>query len=493
MPDIAVATSAAPTAAPPARSRWWALGVISLAQLLVVLDATVVNVALPDAQRALGMSDGSRQWVITLYALTFGGLLLLGGRIADFWGRRRTFMVGMVGFAAASALGGLAQNSAMLFAARGLQGVFAAGLAPAALSLLQITFPDGKARAKAFAVYGAIGAGGAAFGLVLGGLLTEYASWRWCLLVNLPVAAIAVIAGLRLLPESKAPGRARYDLPGAVTVTVGLAALVYGFTSASERSWGSAVTITSLVAGVLFLAAFVAVESRSDHPLLPLRIPLHRSRGGAYLASLIGGAALLGGLLFLTYYFQLTLQYTPLHSGLAALPLTAAVLVAAVVATQLMARFGPKPLMVTGPVLAAGGLLLLTRIGVHSGYASHVLPSELLIGLGLGFLFVPLSNIALVGVANHDTGAASALVNATQQIGGAIGTAIFSTLYASSVTTYLTTRTPSPTVQAEAFVHGYTTAFGWAAALMFLAGVTALILIKVKTEDLPTDAQTHLG
>ncbi len=475
------------------RSRWLALSVIALAQLLVVLDATVVNVALPDAQRALGMSDTDRQWVVTLYALSFGGLLLLGGRIADFWGRRRTFLVGMAGFAVASAIGGLAQAGGQLFVARALQGVFAAMLAPAALSLLQITFPEGKDRARAFAVYGAIGGGGAALGLVLGGLLTEYASWRWCLLVNLPVAAIAVVAGLRLLPESKAPGEARYDVPGSVTVSLGLAALVYGFTKASEDGWGSATTLVSLLVAVLLLVAFVAVERRSDHPLLPLRIPLHPTRGGAYLASLIGGAALLGGLLFLTYYFQLTLQYSPVRSGLASLPLTAAVLVSATLASSLMPKVGPKPLMVAGPVLAALGLLALTQIGLDTAYATHVLPGELLIGLGLGFLFVPLSNTALVGVADHDTGAASALVNATQQVGGAVGTALFSTIYSSAVAGYLTGRTPGAAVQAQALLHGYTTAFAWASGVMLLAGVIALVLIRARAEDLPADTLVHSG
>jgi MFS family permease len=286
--------AAPPTAAEAAhtKGRTVRLAVILLAQLLIVLDATVVNVALPDAQKALHMSDADRQWVVTLYALTFGSLLLLGGRIADFWGRRRTFLVGMAGFAAASALGGLAQGGSELFAARAGQGVFAAMLAPAALSLIQVNFPTGPARAKAFGLYGAIGGGGAALGLVLGGVLTEYLSWRWCLLVNVPVAIVAVVSGRLVLKESRAPGEPAYDVPGAALVTVGLASLVYGLNRASVNGWQSGGTFAFLALAVVLLVGFVLVEQRSAAPLLPMRIPVHPTRGGAYLAALIGGAAL---------------------------------------------------------------------------------------------------------------------------------------------------------------------------------------------------------
>ncbi|MCW2541655.1 MAG: transporter [Frankiales bacterium] len=476
-----------------APNRWWALAVVALAQLMVVLDGTVVNIALPDAQRALGMSDTDRQWVVTAYALAFGGLLLLGGRIADYWGRKRTFMVGMVGFALASAIGGIAQNSGELFAARALQGVFGALLAPASLSLLQVTFAEGKERAKAFGVYGAIAGGGAAVGLVLGGLLTEYASWRWCLLVNVPVAAVSIVGAVLVLRESKAEGDARYDVPGAASVSLGLAALVFGFTKASEDGWGSVVTIASLIAAVVLLVVFVLIERSSSHPLLPLHIPLHPTRGGAYLTSLLAGAALLGGLLFLTYYFQITLQYSPLKSGVASLPLTAAVLVMAGVVTPLVTRIGPKPLMVVGPIVAAAGMAYLTQISATTSYVSHVLPSMILIGAGLAMLFVPLSNLALVGVGNHDAGAASALVNATQQVGGALGTALFSTIYSSAVASFLARNGADAVAQGNALVHGYTHAFGWAAAAMLLAAVLAAIFIRAKKEDLPTDALVHVG
>ncbi|MDQ1635226.1 MAG: hypothetical protein QOJ32_2035 [Frankiaceae bacterium] len=487
-PGAAEAAAAAHT-----KGRNVRLAVILLAQLLIVLDATVVNVALPDAQKALHMSDADRQWVVTLYALTFGSLLLLGGRIADFWGRRRTFLVGMAGFAAASALGGLAQGGSELFAARAGQGVFAAMLAPAALSLIQVNFPTGPARAKAFGLYGAIGGGGAALGLVLGGVLTEYLSWRWCLLVNVPVAIVAVVSGRLVLKESRAPGEPAYDVPGAALVTFGLASLVYGLNRASVNGWQSGGTFAFLALAVVLLVGFVLVEQRSAAPLLPMRIPVHPTRGGAYLAALIGGAALLGGLLFLTYYFQVSLQYSPITAGVASVPLTASVLVSAAVASVLLPRVGPRPLMVIGPVIAAAGLALLTQISLDSSYVTSVLPGLLLIGFGLGFLFVPMSNTALVGVADHDTGAASALVNATQQVGGAIGTALFSTIYASAVSGYLTGHDASPASQGLALLHGYRTAFAYAAGVMLLAAVIAAVLIRVKKSDLAADATVHLG
>ncbi|NHC14098.1 MFS transporter [Motilibacter deserti] len=494
---MSTAATGSPTtqAAPPDPRRWWALAVIALAQLMVVLDGTIVNIALPDAQRELGISDVDRQWVVTAYALAFGGLLLLGGRIADYWGRKRTFVVGMAGFAIASAVGGLAQTGFELYAARALQGVFGALLAPASLALLTVTFTEGRERAKAFGVYGAIAGGGAAIGLVLGGVLTEYADWRWCLLVNIPVAAIAVAAAIPLVSESKAHGDTRYDVPGAVVVTAGLVALVYGFTKAGEEAygWSSAVSLGFIAAGVVLLAVFVVIEKRSNHPLLPLRIPLHPSRGGTYIASLLAGAGLLGALLFLTFYFQIVLGYSPIKSGIASLPLTAAVLATAGFATAMMTRTGPKPLMAAGGLVAASGMAVLSQIGVESAYATHVLPGLVLIGIGLGLLFVPLSNVALVGVEEHDAGAASALINATQQVGGAVGTALLSSFYSSSVTSYLESHAPSPALQFEAFVHGYSTAFWWGAAILALAAAVVLALVRVTKEELPTDAVVHVG
>jgi EmrB/QacA subfamily drug resistance transporter len=479
-----------------------ALAVIAVSQLMVVLDATIVNIALPSAKLELRISDADQQWVITAYTLAFGGLLLLGGRIADFWGRKRTFLVGMVGFAAASALGGAAQNGELLFAARALQGAFGALLAPAALALLTVLFTDAKERAKAFAVYGAIAGGGSAVGLILGGVLTEYANWRWCLLVNIPVALIAVALALPLVPESRATGDTKYDIPGAVVVTLGLTSLVYGFTKAASDGWDAAATLGFIGAGVVLLAVFVVIEQRTAHPLLPLRILLDRNRGGAYLTSLLIGAGLLGAFLFLTLYFQIVLGYKPLEAGLASLPVTGGVLVAAATASQLMPKLGAKPLMIAGSILAAAAMLLLTRIEVDSSFVAHLLPAQILLGLGLGFTFVPLSSLALVGVPEHDAGAASAALNATQQVGSSLGTALLNTFYTSALTAYLAANmtaaaasdpAKAKAVQFEGLVHGYTTAFAWGSGLILLAGVATAVLVKVRNEDLPAADAVHVG
>lgn len=483
----------APASVTPHPRRWLVLAVIAISQLMVVLDATIVNIALPEAQADLGISDADRQWVVTAYTLTFGGLLLLGGRIADYWGRKRTFLVGMVGFALASAVGGLATTGGMLFAARALQGAFGALLAPAALALLTVLFTEAKERAKAFAVYGAIAGGGSAVGLVLGGVLTQYIDWRWCLLVNIPIAAVALFAAIPLVPESRAHGDTRYDIPGAVVVTAGLVSLVYGFTKAAEEGWDATATIGFIAAGVLLLAAFVVIELRSSHPLLPLRILLDRNRGGAYLASTLIGAGLFGAFLFLTFYFQSTLGYSPVEAGLASLPITAGVLLSAGAASQLMPRVGAKPLMVTGAALAAAAMLWLTQIDVDSSFLAHLLPAQVVLGLGLGFTFVPLSSLALVGVPEHDAGAASATLNATQQIGGSLGTALLNTFFTSAVTAYLATRVPDQTTAAQAAVHGYSVAFAWGAALILLSGLATVLLIKVRKEDLATSGTVHMG
>ncbi|MEU4401566.1 MFS transporter [Micromonospora orduensis] len=487
------APSAGTSTGAPHPRRWIALAVIAISQLMVVLDATIVNIALPQAQADLGISDANRQWVVTAYTLAFGGLLLLGGRIADYWGRKRTFLVGMTGFALASALGGLATTGGMLFAARALQGAFGALLAPAALALLTVLFTEATERAKAFAVYGAIAGGGSAVGLLLGGVLTEYADWRWCLLVNIPVAAIAIAFALPLVPESRAHGNTRYDVPGAIVVTAGLVSLVYGFTKAAEDGWDATATLGFIAAGVLLLAAFVVIELRSNHPLLPLRIILDRNRGGAYLASTLIGAGLFGAFLFLTFYFQVVLQYKPLEAGLASLPVTAGVLIAAGGASQLMPRVGAKPLMVGGAVLAAVAMLALTRIDVDTSFLTLLLPAQVILGMGLGFTFVPLSSLALVGVPEHDAGAASATLNATQQIGGSLGTALLNTMYTSAVAAYLVGRVPNPVNQIEALVHGYRVAFAWGAALIVLAGLVTLVLVKVRKEDIPTGNTVHMG
>ncbi|MCC3265088.1 DHA2 family efflux MFS transporter permease subunit [Arthrobacter gengyunqii] len=473
--------------------RWLLLSVLALAQLMVVLDGTIVNIALPDAQLDLGMSDGDRTWVVTIYALAFGSLLLLGGRIADYWGRKRTFMVGMLGFAAASALGGFASSTEMLLAARGLQGAFAALLAPASLAILTITFPSGKDRIKAFAVYGAIGGGGAAIGLLLGGVLTQYASWHWCLLVNVPIAVVAIAAGLPLIRESKAHGNTRYDLPGAVLVVAGLASLVYGFAQA-EEGWVRVETIGFLVAGVVILAAFVFVESKVSNPLLPLRVLANRVRGGAFLISALTGAALLGGILFLVFYFQIVLGYSPLKSGLASLPMTLAITAGAGVLSKFLPRTGVRLPMTLGPVVGAVGLFWLSFITVEGNYALEVLPGLILLGFGLAMIFVPLQNVALAGIDEHDAGVASAAVSATQQIGGSIGTALFTAIYTAAMTSYLSSNEVLPGVQAGALVSGYSAAFMWAGAAILLAAPIGFFMIRPAKEDLlKVPAMAHAG
>ena len=480
-----------PAAAP--AHRWWLLAVLALAQLMVILDGTIVNIALPDAQIELGMTDGDRTWVVTIYALAFGSLLLLGGRIADYWGRKRSFMVGMIGFALASAVGGLAVNTEMLLAARALQGAFAALLAPASLAILTITFPSGRERIKAFAVYGAIGGGGAAVGLLLGGALTEFASWQWCLLVNVPIAVVAVVGAIVFMKESRAHGDTKYDLPGTLLVVAGLASLVLGF-SRAEEGWARVDTIGFLAAGVVLLAAFVLVESRVSNPLLPLRVIVNKVRGGAFLVSTLTGAALLGGLLFLTFYFQIVLGFSPLQSGLASLPMTAVIMIGATVLSQVLPKVGVRIPMTAGPVIAAAGLFYLSFITVDGNYAAEVLPGVILLGIGLASIFVPLQNVALAGVEDHDAGVASAAVSATQQIGGSIGTALFTALYTSAIASYLANNPPSATAQLEALVDGYSVAFRCAAALMLVAAPIAFFLIRPSKDDLLKNADAvHLG
>ncbi len=481
------ATAPPPRTTPAAGSRrWLALAVIAAAQLLIVLDATIVNIALPTAQQALDISDADRQWMITAYTLAFGGLLLLGGRIADYTGRKRAFIIGLLGFAAASALGGLAQNAGMLFSARALQGAFGALMAPAALSLLTVTFTDAKERARAFGVYGAIAGGGGAVGLLLGGVLTEYASWRWTLLVGVPIAIVAALAALRWVGESRAEGNTRYDLPGAVTSTAGLVALVYGFTEASTDGWDAASTIGLLVTAAVLLAAFVVIELRSSHPLLPMRVILDRNRGGAFLTALLIGVGMFGVFLFLTFYLQVTLGYSALMTGVAFLPFTFGIITGAGVSSQLQTRIGPRALIVAGTLIAALGLVMLTRIGVDTGFWTHVFPAELVISFGMGLTFGPMSNTALVGVRDNDAGVASALINTTQQVGGSLGTALLNTIFTSAVAGYVATHPEaltSPAEQAVATVDGYTVAFWVSAGLVGLASLIALVLVRAGRDE----------
>ncbi|HZD97708.1 MAG TPA: MFS transporter [Micromonosporaceae bacterium] len=488
--DNAVATAPAAgvrATAPPDR-RWWALVVIMLAQLMVVLDATVVNVALPHAQAALDISNADRQWIVTAYTITFGGLLLLGGRIADYFGRKRTFMIGLIGFAGASALGGFAVNEGMLFGARALQGAFGALLAPAALSLLTVTFTEAKERAKAFGVYGAISGGGAAIGLISGGVLTQYASWRWCLFVNIPIAIIALVAAIPLVHESKAQGNTRYDIPGAVLATLGLVALVYGFTEAakphgtSTNGWAAPVTISMLVSALALLAAFLWWESRTNNPLLPLRVITDRNRATSYLVSILVGAGLLGMFLFMTFYLQQTQHYSPLKTGIAYLPFSGGLILAAGIAAQFLPRVGPRILMTIGGVLATAAMVWLTQLDANSSYVTAILPAFVAMSIGMGLLFVPLGATALSGVGNHDAGVASAMVNTTQQVGGSLGTALLNTIFTTTVASFAVTHGTSPAARVGGAIHGYNVAFTASAMLFAVAGLLAALFIRKPTD-----------
>jgi EmrB/QacA subfamily drug resistance transporter len=450
--------------------RWWILALLGLAQLMVVLDTTVVNIALPSAQKALHFTNDNRQWIVTAYALAFGSLLLLGGRLGDLFGRKLTFVVGLIGFSVASAVGGAAGSFEVLVAARALQGVFGAILAPAGLSLLTTTFTDPNERGKAFGIYGAIAGGGAAIGLLLGGILTEYLSWRWCMYVNLGFAIPTATAAMLLMRNERASAGPKLDLPGTLTACLGLFALVYGFSNAETHGWGAGLTIGMFVAAVVLLVSFVLIQRRVEHPLLPLRVVQDRNRAGSYLAMFIAGVGMFGVFLFLTYYLQQTLGFTPIQTGLAFLPMTGVVMISATASTAaLLPRFGPRRLVTIGMALSAVAMALLTRIGVDSSYATVVLPPLLLMGAGLGLVFAPAMSTATFGIDPQDAGVGSALVNTMQQVGGSLGTALLSTLAASATSAYISARQPSAEVLAHAAVHGYTVAF-WISAGIFLLG-----------------------
>jgi len=437
------------------------LAILGTAQLMVVLDATIVNIALPSAQAALRFSNHDRQWIITAYALAFGSLLLLGGRLSDWFGRKWTLIGGLSGFALASAVGGAAQSFTVLVAARAVQGAFGAMLAPAALSLLTTTFTDHSERAKAFGIFAAIAGSGASIGLLLGGSLTQALSWRYCMYVNLVFAAVAAAGALGLVHNSRPQGRPRLDIPGLVAVSAGLFALVYGFAHAQTTSWGNALTIGMLGAGVLLLGVFVLHEGRSGTPLLPLRVIADRNRGASFLSIGVAGGAIFAVILFLTYYLQQTRGLSPITTGLAFLPMTATIMSAAILGlTRLQRRFSPRALIAAGMMLGALGTLYLTRIRVDSSYAADVLPALIAIGAGLGLVFSTSIANATLGVEPGDSGVASATVNASQQVGGSLGVALLSTIAA----------TGSPVV------HGYAVAFGWAAVIFAVSAVACAAL-----------------
>ncbi|MER6358276.1 MFS transporter [Streptomyces sp. NPDC001634] len=480
--------AASPTAASHAK-RSWILAVVSLAQLMIMLDATIVNIALPSAQADLGFSDGSRQWIVTAYALAFASLLLLGGRIADLFGRKSAFLTGVVGFAVVSALGGAANGFGMLVTARALQGAFAALLAPAALSLLNTTFPEARERARAFSVYGAIAGAGGAVGLLLGGILTDTLDWRWTLYVNVALAVVAFAGGWLLLSNGRDAAHSKLDVPGTVLVAGGLLSLVYGFSNAETRGWGSPLTWGFLIAGGLLLAAFAWWQTRAAHPLLSLRILLDRNRGASFLAVLFSGAGTFGVFLFLTYYLQLDLGFSPTKTGVAFLPMVGALMVTAQCVTgRLLPRTGPKAIVSLGFAVAAAGMAWLTGIGIGASYTSAVLPQLIAIGIGLGLVMPTAMQLATAGVGAEEAGVASAAVNAMQQVGGSIGTALLNTLAASAATDYLASRHASDKlVQSRAAIEGYATAFWWSAGLFAGGVVIACVLFRRGVPQQDTD------
>ena len=464
--------------------RWAILAILGIAQLMVVLDATIVNIALPSAQKALHFSNDNRQWIVTAYSLAFGSLLLLGGKISDLFGRKWTFIAGLSGFALASAVGGAAQSFGMLATSRAFQGAFGALLAPAALSLLTTTFTETSERNKAFGIYGAIAGSGASVGLLLGGLLTQGLDWRAVMYVNLVFAVIAVSGAVMLLHNQAPATKPRVDIPGVVTVSAGLFALVFGFNHAETTSWSNPVTLAVLAAGVSLLAVFAAIERRVSNPLLPLRVVLDRNRGASFISMGLAAVAMFGVFLFLTYYLQVNRGYSPVTTGLAFLPMTVVVMVTAIVATtRLRSRFGPRPLVVAGMALGAVAMLILRGIGMDTSYAGGILPALVIMGIGLGLVFSTVMNNATLGVKPADAGVASATVNAAQQVGASLGTALLSTLAASAATSLAAGQRPTPALMAQAAIHGYTTAFTVSAGVFAAAAVIAGLLFTRQQEE----------
>jgi EmrB/QacA subfamily drug resistance transporter len=466
--------SAPDDAASPDPRRWWLLAILSIAQLIVILDVTIVNVALPSAQEALRISDADRQWMITAYGITFGGLLLIGGRIGDLFGRRRTLVVALAGFGIASGLGGLASTAGVLFGARALQGAFAALMAPTLLSLLTVTFTDPAERTRAFGIWGGLAGMGGAIGLVLGGVLTEFASWRWTLLVNTPVALLLAVAAWRVVRESRGATHRHLDVPGAVVSTLGLGALVYGFTRAEQAGWGAGGTIALLAGGVALIGAFLAIEARSPHPLLPLRVLAHRERAGAFLTTALLSAALFGHQLFVVLYLQGTAGMSAVTSGLAFVPAPLAVVAFVAVGGRLLPTIGPRAVVLLGMALGTAGMAVLGTVGLTTPYGLHVLPGILLMGAGIGLTWPVLSATALVGVPEADAGAAGGMVNVVQQVGGALGVALLNTMAAAATSDGVATGTSL----AQAQVDGYRTAFWLCAVAGALGFVAAGALLR---------------
>jgi len=468
--------------APVASSRrWWTLVTVALAQLMVVLDSTVVNIALPAAQADLGFSNGDRQWVVTAYSLAFGSLLLLGGRLSDLIGRKRTFIIGLIGFAIASALGGAADSFGTLVAARALQGVFGALLAPTALAVLTTTFTIPKERARAFGVFGAIAGAGGAVGLLLGGYLTEYFDWRWNLYINVVIAVVAVIAAIIFVENVARTGpRPKLDVPGTLLVSGGLFGLVYGFSNAETDGWSSPLTWGMLAGAVVLLVAFIAWQRRAAHPLLPLAILLDRNRGAAYSSVLIAGAGMFGIFLFLTYFLQGSLGYSPMQTGVSFLPMIGMLVLAAQLSTNIFVpRFGPKIMVPFGMTLAVIGMLLLTRLDLDSAYAADILPALMVFGFGMGSIMPASMQTATLGIDRRFAGVASAMVNTSQQVGGSVGTALLNTLAATAAANYVAANLPATQqVAADAAVASYSVVYWWAAGFYAFGAILAALLFR---------------
>jgi EmrB/QacA subfamily drug resistance transporter len=459
--------------------RWWILAILGIAQLMVILDSTVINIALPTVQRALKFSNADRQWIVTGYSLAFGSLLLLGGRIGDFIGRKSALVIGLVGFAGASALGGASTSFAMLVTARTIQGAFAALLAPSVLALLTTSFRDPVERGKAFAIYGAIAGAGGAIGLLLGGVLTSYASWRWTLFVNLFFAAAAVAGSVAWLRNDRAADHDPFDVPGVLTATWGLFCLVYGLSHAEITAWSNPWTIALLVVGVLLLACFALIETKVSYPLLPMRIVLDRTRGGSLLTMLFAGAGLFGYFLFVTYYLQVVMGFSAIESGLAFLPMVFGLIVTAQISIRiLLPRFGPRPVIPVGLLLNALAMMGLHTVGLHSTYALDVMPFVALVGIGAGLSISVAFSSATLGLPSQDAGVGSAAVNTAQQVGGSIGTALLNTLAASAATAFLASKVLSSQTLKGASLHSYTTAFEWTALLFALGAVISALTFK---------------
>ncbi len=487
-----------------------ALFVICAAQLMIVLDGTIVNIALPHIESDLGFSQANLQWVITIYTLAFGGVLLLGGRLGDLYGRRRMFVWGIVLFTIASLVAGVAQNETMMLAARAVQGLGGALAAPNALALITTTFPAGKERNRAMGVFAAMSGAGAAIGLILGGALTEI-DWRWNFFINLPIGIVVAVLAQRILTESD-DGRGSLDIPGAITSIAGLSSLVYGLTHAASTSWSDATTITYLAVGVALLVAFVVIETRVAHPLLPMRIPGDRTRGTSYFVMLIVGAGMFAMFYFLGIYIQSILGYSPLKTGLAFLPFSVGIVVAAQVASFAIAKVDPRWISGAGAGFATLGMWGFTHLTPQSTYVSGLLPWIVVLAFGLGLIFVPLTLTAVHGVAHEDSSVASAVLNTMQQVGGTLGLATLSTIFVNNLndkvaelTAKLPQGGPAPTkeqlaaaqkmIADEAFAYGASRAYLVAAIMIAVGGIVTLVALNVRHQELASDgaAPAHMG